>query len=423
MGRDGSAGHSGVTPVKQAHFEAIVRTHLAIVAGIRQRYQLATPYVQIDLTAGPGLVDGREGSPLIFTRCAREVGVPYLAFFCERAPASVDALQRRLLAAGDPTPGMWHVLPGDYRQTIDSLVSYLRVAVGRGRVYGMIYADDNNGEVPHQTIRRILEVPQFSHLDVMVNAAGAPFKRENGAFGRNRSLRDDLNAIGKPYAQLRALTPGDHWQFSQVLLYSWAGFPRFESMQFVDSRSPLGRAIFDRISRTRTERRAQPRGQEPFPFGNELPIAAMPNISDTRGFSPSGRSSSIGPVGAVSGAGDDLLATHTISDTRRGAPSIPRTISSLSVGPATRPFMASPRNEDDDDGSPACVLCGLRWWDHTPDADEWDPEELSAAFEHNYCTKPHVCTSSDFDRENPDCEACWAELAPEFRRFMECEHC
>src|SRR5262249_30357808 len=118
MPRDGSAGYSQWTAVKQEHFENVARTFLTIVQRILKRRPWASnrSFCYVDLNAGPGLVNGRPGSPLVFLNQAAELGVPVEAWLCEQDQDSLQRLEQTInawLSARPAVSANVHYLLGD----------------------------------------------------------------------------------------------------------------------------------------------------------------------------------------------------------------------------------------------------------------------------------------------------------------------
>lgn len=279
---DGPAGFSKDTPVKQEHFRTVLQVHLLVVQAILQKHSWAhREYLYLDLTAGPGIVDGAMGSPLIFLQEATRLGIPFRAYFCEQKPNAVLRLREavnRLHAKVGPFSGVWSVLEGDSKDTIGSLIANkLRGLPAKG--YGLAYADPNGTDIPIDTMRRLADVPKLATLDFLVHVGATHYKRGGLKTGL---LRTDLRRIGKPYMQFREPIGIHQWTFA--ILTGWNAFPKFAPIGFWPADSPAGQRIEDLLNLTREE--FERRGMLPLPFDDPHPTEPTPNTCDTPGSAP-----------------------------------------------------------------------------------------------------------------------------------------
>lgn len=304
---ESGAGYGPYTRLKQQHFGAVVRTHLAIVGQILRRGWAYPRYVYVDLTAGPGVVQGIEGSPLLFLSEARRQDLAHQALLIDQDTATVAALtaevERRGLEAGCT------LLVGDNAERVEDVVALLERRADD--VYGLAYADPNGGELPWAALRRIGWT--FDRLDLLVYASATGKKRLRGSgTGEPTYLLDRLAGLHKKHVLLR--TPAGAHQWTFALLTNWDGLlGKFGREGFHAITTPTGREIAERLNFSIPEQRA--RRQAALPFGDTAPT---PSTFGTRVSWPSGRSSSSAPADAASGAVGARPPSPTTSATRHG---------------------------------------------------------------------------------------------------------
>ena len=256
-----ATGISQYTREKQSQVVHVIQLLMTVLRdGIWRKYQrsgwaLYPKFFYVDLTAGPGMYEsGAPGSPLIALRCARWVGIPIRAFFCEKSRDSVASL--RHIFNGEPD---CEVLPGDNRTHIEYLQKALRAATVEARdgwhggtVFGLVYWDSNGGETPPgRDIRLLTSVPK-AKLDVLLHVNAASIKRVHGVGLRQEmDLIQDIQDIGKQYWMVRE--PVGQWQWCFALGTDWRDFPKMTSRGFYDWDSKEGQEILNRVYYTRAE--------------------------------------------------------------------------------------------------------------------------------------------------------------------------
>lgn len=253
-----SAGYSADTEEKQRQYRVVLGTLLGCWGGIQPRNGWVDPrFLYIDLNAGPGMVDGQKGSPLIFLELANAKRIPFDAFFFERDQRSRDLLTvaiRQWEQVQDQLYGNYHIL-GDHHADFDGVLAYSRQTLTPGTTYlGMAYADPNGTDVPWDVLHTLNRT--YRRVDQLVNVTATAIKRANGAFGRTVTLEDRLYGVGKRYITVREPFRSAH-QWTMAILTEWDNFPRFERLGFHRVDSPEGQAILRKLTLTRDQLRQQ----------------------------------------------------------------------------------------------------------------------------------------------------------------------
>jgi hypothetical protein len=246
------AGYGRYTELKQTHFRTIAAAHLAIVKNMLTAHPGMYPrYVYVDLTAGPGVVDGEVGSPLIFLEAAGALGVPHEAFLIEQDRRGVSGLVANLRERAFTDTAV--VLPGDHAARIDDV---LRALGPRGAVaLGLAYADPNGDEPPWDVLERLGR--RLRRVDLLLYLSAAFKKWLRGCGLREDTfLLDRLAQLHKRYLLLRRPAGGPQYTFA--LLTNWAPLTRkFRAQGFYPPDSPEGAAIADRLNLTDAQLRAK----------------------------------------------------------------------------------------------------------------------------------------------------------------------
>lgn len=267
---------SDATPIKHADFDAIVRAQMRASKAILARHAYLDPfYYYIDLNAGSGSPGGIDGSPLLFMRIARELDVPYRAWFMERDPAEYDRLvanveQERL--KGVPFGSRVYPEFGDHNRTIGSVITAILNGVRRGSgVIGLAYTDPYGLDgLAIQPLAALAALKQFKQLDMLLHANSIIYKRVRTAFDRDCYLSSDLASIthGSDGAIRKSCVwiqePYGKQQWTTYILSNWYDFPRFTKRMIHPIDSAAGIEIERRLNLTESEREAL--ANMPLPF-------------------------------------------------------------------------------------------------------------------------------------------------------------
>lgn len=301
---DISAGYSESTAQKQRDFGLIAGIHVNVAKGVLRRESWPYPrYVYIDLNAGPGVVNGMQGSPLIFLDRACAAGLPFEAWFLDREEAALTALIERYRG------GFQHRMPstdsvvlthrGDHAETIVPIAEFYRRI--SQPVYGLCYADPNGEALPLEVMQRVAQVPAFKRLDFLAYVSATNYKRRGAVSDDCPLLSKHLKAVGKRYIHIRTPVAAHQWTFA--FLTNWPGWPALTKQGFHRIDSDEGQEILRRLDLTREQYEATKKVPLPFDDARPTPpIGATPSISATRSSSRSGGRSSPGLAAGVSGA-------------------------------------------------------------------------------------------------------------------------
>jgi len=296
---DNGAGHSDYTIIKQRDFERVLGTIIGVARSPRCMGQAWAhkEFLYFDLNAGPGVVGGIEGSPLIFARRALEMGLPFRAFFFEQSNENVrrlsDALADLCERRGVSTDRL-QIIPGDHNRTVPWFVAEHLAKLPRDWVYGLAYGDGNGRDDSPFGALAVLS-KRFPRVDHLVNVNTAIYKRVRGARPDARFLMDDLAGITKEFRLIRE--PAGRWGWTMVLMTKWGKVPELREIGFRRLDSEEGRLIFERVNFSKPER------ESGHPFVQSRPIGPTPSTSVTPGSSPSAPMSSPAAMASASGAG------------------------------------------------------------------------------------------------------------------------
>jgi hypothetical protein len=294
------AGHSEYTAIKQRDFEKVLSTFLRVARSPRcmGQHWAHKEYLYFDLNAGPGYVNGIEGSPLIFARRALTERVPFREILFEADNDNVGRLSDalcNLCASRGVSADRIQVVPGDHNKTVPWFIAEHLGSLPRGGCYGLAYGDGNGrDDSPFGPLAAIAE--RFSLVDLLVNVNSGIYKRVRGAHPDARFLENDLAGIDKKFSLIRK--PAGQWGWTMVLMTNWANVPEFREIGFRRLDSEEGRRIFEQVNYSAREREAADS-----PLGQSQPTAPMPSTFVIPASSLSAPSSSSGVAASASAAG------------------------------------------------------------------------------------------------------------------------
>lgn len=230
------------TPYKQDSFEAAIRLNIELFKAIKAsrpyfRYQ---PYCYIDLNAGPGQDgSGRDGSPLIFLKAAREHEIEHQAFLFERNPNHARALQSRV--------DLGRYSHAEVRCQDHHCLMDEPVASGNYQ-YGAIYADPSNAAPSWDVLKTLSQ--HTPRMDILINLACASYKR---AIRLPDYVPLDKHLFDlKPHWLVRE--PIDTFQWSILCGTNWANYPELKKRRFHSINTERGKEILKRLIYTDRER-------------------------------------------------------------------------------------------------------------------------------------------------------------------------
>lgn len=295
---DHRAGYSEDTAVKQRDFSYVLGVLLKVAQSCMRQEWAHREFLYFDLNAGPGAVGGIEGSPLIFTRLALQLGLPFRAFFFEQDDDSAESLRLALEAVTPPAERhRLRIVRGDHCHGVPWVLGeHLGVLTSRQRkwAYGLAYGDGNGKtDAPFAPMADLASA--FPRVDLLLNVNATVYKRQRGGDPAAGFLLDDVSGIRKAHRLIRK--PVGIHQWTMVFQTNWSGAPEFGQIGFRNLRSAEGRAIAEKVNFSKREI-----GVDGPPFVTVRPTGPMPSISVTRGSSPFGGPPSSVAAASASGA-------------------------------------------------------------------------------------------------------------------------
>lgn len=242
------------TPIKQADFRDTARMLLHATRNRLTASGVHPSHLYVDLNAGCGRneVTGDDGSPVIYAKLVREMGLPVDAYLFERDPEAARALDRNM-AAYRTDCQRYTILCADHMERMPLLMAEL--SRDHRRRHGIVYSDPNGADVPFDLLAAIAEVLPTTDLVASINATA--IKRCRGAMGeklgRYRPLCDSLDAVPKRNRWVRC--PVGAWGWTMAVLTNWT--PKGPPPRgFYPHTSREGQAILNRLSWSESEREA-----------------------------------------------------------------------------------------------------------------------------------------------------------------------
>jgi three-Cys-motif partner protein len=248
-------GFSEYTKTKQFHFSKILRTHLKATEAILNKYKKETwaeqRYWYFDINAGPGVVGGIEGSPLLFLKEVKKHKMDYKAVFIEKEKTNYLLLVNRVY---DYLAKNYERINTHCANHNNLLLEYVMTSKIR---YGLLYADPTGSIPPFDLLKKFFRHRIYKRLDVLISCPCTNIKRvraeENLRIGEPEtlSLIEYLKLIDKEYWIVRE--PYHQHQWSFIIGTQWDSFPKFENLGFFRTDSLKGKEILKKLSFTREE--------------------------------------------------------------------------------------------------------------------------------------------------------------------------
>lgn len=298
MPLDGSAGYSEWTHVKQVHFESCFRKLLTIAGRCVDRH--GGQLVVLDLTSGPGVVDGCAGSPSIIANVLCEHERAARVWFFERDPVSAESL-RQMVAAFPVTNQrqVYTVVERDHADGVPWFIEH-ELPYLRGPLYGLVYVDANRRtHLSFEALTLLAQTKRLSRVDMLLNVAATSWWKRIRAVGKSeRYFYDDIRLIPKAFRWFRAPVGPPQW--TMIFLSNYEKLSPSKRLGFLAEHTREGQALLARLNESEAERLAVL--QPMLPFGGDLNTVRTPNISAIRAIAPSAPSQSsvaLAPVNAA----------------------------------------------------------------------------------------------------------------------------
>lgn len=247
---------SDETEPKERDFRGILEMHVPVCKGILRRYG-ASPYLYVDLYAGPGHLEfkGRRflGSPLIAQDILTRHGVPHEAVHFEQDPEVAGRLAEALwvptslLDTPDPDSA-----PIRVEACQDGFPRWLSEVGLQRRRLGLVYADPIKDEIPVDLLNQAAK--SMPMVDLLSYVSATQYKRRRGGDLRRNGrsdrplLSDHVSAVDKKYALIRR--PRSMWQFTFILWSNWGELPDWNGRGFYRLDSDEGRHILESLDLT-----------------------------------------------------------------------------------------------------------------------------------------------------------------------------
>ena len=246
-------GISEHTLIKQDILEDIFSMIFLVAKPILNKSCYLDPrYHYIDMNAGPGVYQGRDGewivgSPIRFLRQARISVIEHKAYLVEIDPVYCKRLKEwaKPYQRGDNI----EVICGDSREVVLDLVR-----PGAQPKLGALYTDPTGSVPPFDLLADLSRRKEYRQMDFIIFISARNYKRELKAAqcGLCEFLFEKLGRIEKK--QWIVTEPMGRQQFAFLIGTNWAEFPAWKRKGFYRVNTAEGKEILERICFTRQER-------------------------------------------------------------------------------------------------------------------------------------------------------------------------
>jgi three-Cys-motif partner protein len=217
--------------------------------------------VIVDLHAGSGYNHKvrEDGSPILALRTLAEAQKPGHLLAFEKGVKARRELSERLLAEQRHAGASLVTLSVCSDNTdLASVAAAVESVPIRGSLYGLVYADPNGIKIPADTIKRIVQTPGWSRVDVLLHFQATTLKRcreashvPSLARWANVAPQDWMRTIGKRAWWITGPEGHDQWTF--LFGSNWPGFPGLDRYGFVPVLSEAGQERLVRTTVTRAQ--------------------------------------------------------------------------------------------------------------------------------------------------------------------------
>jgi hypothetical protein len=214
--RDGAAAYSRYTPIKQRELAHFLKIAAAIYPKVAAKWWPGEPITIMDITAGPGIVNGAPGSPLLILQSMAEAGWKLdepasRLVLCDHDLETASRLYTTIRdhPAVAATGTDLTIAHGDNAEAL--------LAESAARSVGLVYWDGNGkDEIPFEALATFVRIRP--RADLLLNPAINADKRA----GRDPWKRIDLVCALKPHWSVRYVRTFNDWQFTFLLGSNWS---------------------------------------------------------------------------------------------------------------------------------------------------------------------------------------------------------
>lgn len=267
----GDYGYGEYTPLKTEHFSRFIRMHLEVASAVLKKHAswLDQTYHYFDLTAGPGVFDGADQSPMVYLKTVRELQLAHDSYFFERDEWAFNSLAQ-CLGNGSSV----HCVLGDHQQRILPCISNT-LRIPKPHYIGLLYYDVTPCIEMFESIKLIADLTcrlQMERIDVLLYLSPAKIKQMKECNGCQR-LPSIIQSFRKSHWLIREPFGKHQWTF--MLGSNWDGFKEYKKIRFFRLNSPEGEQIFSKVAWTPKEREEQQKESGVLPFAEpaDLPPA------------------------------------------------------------------------------------------------------------------------------------------------------
>lgn len=244
-------GYGQYTLDKQFGLEMLFKYHMSVVREVLGNHpNFPQIYHYIDTNAGSGHNEELDcdGSPLIYEKEIRQIGIGGKSWLIEREPENADIL--RDLVGGE-------IIIGDNRDVLHGIIARLP-----WRAFGLLYHDPNT--VPDfDLLTKACRNSRMYKMDILIRCSGTSIKRARSAYpDKFCNLQEYLSKINKKYWLVRRLAHGDRHQWTFLFGTNWKDIKDWKKRGFYRIDSAEGKQILHTITYTAPEKASM--GQQTF---------------------------------------------------------------------------------------------------------------------------------------------------------------
>jgi len=222
--------------------------------------------IVLDLTAGPGEVDGAPGSPSIIADVLHETGRPARVWFFERDGGAASLLRDRATSWMErDRRQVFHVVEADHAEGVPWFIAHELPNLS-GPLYGLVYVDANRRtHLSFDALNLLATTPRLRSVDILLNVAATSWWKRIRAVGKSqRFFYDDIRGIPKMYRWFRRPVGPPQW--TMIFLSNYPKWSPSKQAGFFAEHSEAGREIVERLNLSKPERQASL--QLMLPFGD-----------------------------------------------------------------------------------------------------------------------------------------------------------